>query len=242
MALRYTNTEKWSDSWFYNLKSLEKLLFIYLYENCDIAGFIEVNIKKFANDLGLSELDTKGAFKGLFRGLIYSKNNDFIYIKNFLKNQKNYPLNENNNAHLGIIKRFEHYSHIFEFQSYNDFIIGACEGLNSPYGKGIGNSKEVGLYKEQEWYKNFDVYKKQLTDEYNRLTSDKNYIKGREEFHNGLDIKKSIYKACKDFWAKEVGWKNKKANKCINIDWEATFNKALSNKMNQVWKQKEDRI
>ncbi|NMB81910.1 MAG: hypothetical protein GYA14_08835, partial [Ignavibacteria bacterium] len=65
MAYRFTNTDKWADSWFANLKPIEKLLFIYLYENCDIAGFIEINLKRWAVDIGAELKTIEGALKGL---------------------------------------------------------------------------------------------------------------------------------------------------------------------------------
>jgi hypothetical protein len=146
MAYRYTNTDKWGDSWFARLKPIEKLLFTYLCDNCDIAGFIELNPKKWASDIGLNTKQTEGALKGLGRGLIYSETNDCIFIRNFLKHQKNLPLNEKNNAHAGILKRFELYSYKFKINgNLNEFIEGASKGLVSPYGKGNGIGNEGGL-------------------------------------------------------------------------------------------------
>ena len=147
MAYRFTNTEKWSDSWFYSLSLIEKMLFIYLCENCDCAGFIEINYRRISADINVSQLDIQGAFKGLSRGLIYSKDNDSCYILNYLKHQKNLPLNPNNKAHLGILKRFELYSKKFDIQDVNEFIQGASKGLQSPIGIGIGIGIGNGLGK-----------------------------------------------------------------------------------------------
>jgi hypothetical protein len=151
MAYRYTNTEKWNDSWFSNLKPNEKLLFIYLYENCDIAGFVELNIKRWSTDLGYDKKIIEGALKGLQRGLIHSILNDCIYIRTFLKHQKNLPLNpEKNMAHRGIIKRFDVYKNKFNIQNIIEFIEGASKGLGSPYGNGIGNGIGNGNGKGKE--------------------------------------------------------------------------------------------
>lgn len=142
MSYRFTNTDKWTDSWFSNLSQIQMLLFIYLCDNCDIAGFIEINYKRWANDLN-SSIDTiEGACKGLARGLIYSNTYDCIFIRNYLKHQKNLPLNTNNKAHVGIIKRFDLYSDKFDIKDINEFIEGACKGLPSPTGIGIGNGLE----------------------------------------------------------------------------------------------------
>jgi len=142
MAYRYTNTDKWNDSWFSNLEQLQMLLFLYLCDNCDCAGFIEINYKRWANDLSSTKEKLQATIKGLHRGLIFSKDNEVLYIRNFLKHQKNLPLNiENNKAHKGIYKRFEQISYKFEIHNIIEFIEGACKGLYSPTGNGISISK-----------------------------------------------------------------------------------------------------
>ena len=148
MAYRYTNTEKWGDAWFTSLKPLDMLLFLYLVDNCDIAGFIEVNYKRWATDLNSTTEKIQGACKGLARGLKISNDESCFYVRNFLKHQKNLPLNENNKAHLGILKRFELYSQKFEIEDINEFITspleGAKKGLPSPTGNGNGNGNGIG--------------------------------------------------------------------------------------------------
>lgn len=139
MAYRYTNTDKWSDSWFSGLNQLEKLLFVYLCDNCDIAGFIEVNTRRWAVDINCSKEELEGALEGLKRCYIYSIEKDCLYLRTFLRHQKNLPLNESNKAHLGILRRFELYSHKFSIEDINSFIEGASKGLLSPTGNGIGN-------------------------------------------------------------------------------------------------------
>ena len=42
---RFTAAEKWGDGWFSNLKPLEKLIFLYLTDKCDNAGFYEINYR-----------------------------------------------------------------------------------------------------------------------------------------------------------------------------------------------------
>lgn len=169
MALRFTNTDKWNDHWFCELKPIEKLLFIYICDNCDIAGFIETNYKKWAFDIGSDKKIIEGALKGLQRGLIFSETNDCIYIKNFLKHQKNLPLNTNNKAHLGIIKRFELYSFKFKIENINSFIEGASKGLNSPYGIGIGIGngieEEIKDKKEAEYITFYNTELSKTNDE-----------------------------------------------------------------------------
>lgn len=151
MPYRYTNTDKWNDAWYLNLKPNEKLLFNYLCDNCDIAGFAEINLRMWASQIGTNSKVIEGALKGLQRGLIYSESKDCIYLRTFLKHQKNLPLNpEKNMAHRGILKRFELYSFKFSISDVNEFIEGACKGLQSPYGNGIGNGIGNGKKGESE--------------------------------------------------------------------------------------------
>jgi hypothetical protein len=147
MAYRFTDTEKWRDLWYSKLTQLQKLLFIYLCDNCDIAGFIDVNYRLWAFDIGSSEETIKGALVGLDRGLVVSNCGETLYIRNFLKHQKNYPLNEKNAAHRGIIKCFNSKGYKFDIQDINEFIEGASKGLTSP----IGNSNGIGKSKKENF-------------------------------------------------------------------------------------------
>ena len=238
MAYRFTNTDKWKDSWFSNLKQIEMLLFIYLCENCDIAGFIEVNYKRWASDLNSSESTMKESIKGLERGLIISNDGECIYLKNFIKHQKNLPLNENNRAHMGIIKRFEIYRHKFDIQDINDFILRGFEapskGLLSPTGKGISNNN---IKKEEiiKWKKDFEEYKKIVRNAYVEVLSDKDWVKKQQEFYPNVNIVKSVEKMCVNYWATPAGWENKKKSKAIKLDWKQTFTNALSKSINKVY-------
>lgn len=148
MAYRFTDTDKWKDSWFSNLNQVEKLLFMYLCDNCDIAGFAEVNLRRWAFDLNSTPSTIEGAKEGLRRGLIFSKCNEIVFIKNFLKHQKNLPLNLNNNAHLGISKRILMYAEKFDNEFIKELLEGAKEGLTSPTGKGNGKGKGKGKKEE----------------------------------------------------------------------------------------------
>lgn len=173
MAYRFTNTDKWSDLWFMELRPMEKLLFNYLCDNCDIAGFIEVIPRKWAFDIGTDVSHIEGACKGLARGLIYSKSGDCVFLRTFLKHQKNLPLNPDNKAHIGILKRFNLYKERFDIEDINEFLErnneGACKGLQSPTGIGIGKGIEKGTKekkekKEQEPKTEFEKFNAWLKD------------------------------------------------------------------------------
>jgi hypothetical protein len=85
------------------------------------------------------------------------------------------------------------------------------------------------------WRTDFETYKKELRKAYKCILTPE-YIIERENYHPNLDIVKTLEKACKDYWITEPAWKKKKASKTEEIDWKATFNNALTQKSNQVWK------
>ena len=215
MAYRFTNTDKWRDAWFSELKPIEKLLFNYLCDNCDIAGFIEITIKKWSMDIGADKSQIEGALKGLARGLIYSNTNDCLFIKNFLKHQKNLPINQNNKAHLGIIYRFEAYKNKFGFENYNELIEGACKGLQSPSGIGIGNDIGIGIGlggKEAKFNFKSELIKLGVSEQ---IASD--WIKVRKD--KGASNTETAFVAIKN----QIELSGISANECIKIAVERSW-------------------
>jgi len=123
MALRYTNTEKYSDSWFIDLEPNEKLLFYYLIDQVDNAGFYEISFRHIQFHLGISKPEILGAIKGLSRGLLGAdsdiENGSKIYLKNYLQHQKMNPLNPFNSFHKHALSVLcENY----EFVNANSFL------------------------------------------------------------------------------------------------------------------------
>lgn len=94
--------------------------------------------------------------------------------------------------------------------------------------------------KEKTWRDDFDIYKRQVTEAYNQLINDEEFIREREKYHPNLDIHLTMEKAFKDFWGVEAGWKNKKSSRSKEIDWKATFRNAISQRINQVYKQNDN--
>lgn len=141
----FTVSVKWNDEWFSNLKPLEKLVFLYLTDRCDNAGFFEINKRVDAFLIGISEDDFIGLLKTVRKCYVASKDGKKVWLKNFLKHQRNFPLNPENNSHKQIINIIMVNKENFEY----DFnILGANEGLFSPTGKVIvNNSNSKGKVK-----------------------------------------------------------------------------------------------
>lgn len=136
---RFSETDKWKDEWFASLSVIEKVVFLFLIDNCDNAGFFEINTRVNSFLIGIKEDEYLGAIKGLNRGLIASKDGKIFWIKNFLFHQKNLPLNQENNAHRQIINIIALKQSLFKVLFTE--ILGANEGLISPIGIGIGKGK-----------------------------------------------------------------------------------------------------
>ena len=64
----------------------------------------------------------QGALKGLCRSLIFSNDGEVVFLRNFLKHQKNLPLNRDNKAHRGAIKRLEKYANKFDLNVIGEAI------------------------------------------------------------------------------------------------------------------------
>lgn len=254
MAIRFTDTDKWSDVWFSELTASAKLLFMYFCDFCDAAGFLEVNPKRIAFDCGISKKEVEDSLGQLNSKLIYSKDRRYVFIRNFIRHQKNLPLNDKNNAHKGIIKRLEENLLLFDFKDINQFVsspsLAPSEPLIRGTGKGIGNgnigddigSNKGGMGEKEKgkegetWRTSYETYKNELRNAYKQSLNDTEFLQKMERYHPGIDIKLSLEKACVEFWSLEAGWKKKKASRSVDIDWTATFTNALNLKSNQVYK------
>jgi len=144
MSQRLTQTEKWDDVWFSNLSPLQKLLFIYCCDRCDIAGFLEINFRKISFEIGEKQSTIEGAFKGLSRGLLASRNGRFIFVRNFVKHQKNGKLNPDNRCHKSILEKINEKQHLFDFQILEIINKGEdlspLEGASKPQVRAYSNS------------------------------------------------------------------------------------------------------
>jgi len=87
--LRSINTAIWSDVWFEELTTSEKLLFIYLITNekTNMLGVYEVSIKKIAFETSIDKATVEKALKGFERDgkIKYAVNRVILY--NYLKHQ-----------------------------------------------------------------------------------------------------------------------------------------------------------
>lgn len=240
MAYRFTDTVKWNDTWFCELKPLSKLLFLYLCDQCDIAGFLELNVKKISFDLGTGKQEVERSVKEVSNKLIYSKDKRFIFIKKFLQHQRNLPLKETNKAHIAIINLLNQNLQLFDFTSINQYFDGGSVGDQSPLGNSIGNGDTLEDDKIKDWRDDFQIYLSDVTLAYEKISSNEDFINDRQKYHPNIDIKLSLEKSFKDYWSTEAAWNKRKKSKSKTLDWVSTFRNSLDQKMNQVYKPRQD--
>jgi len=77
-------------------------------------------------------------------------------------------------------------------------------------------------------------------ESYQKLISNKDWLTEQEKYHPNLNILLSLEKAHTQFWGTEVGWEHTKKKKSKKKNWKRTYENALSQRVNQVWKSKEE--
>lgn len=85
MAKRFTETEKWKDKWFRGLSSKHKLAYLYLLDNCDHAGVIELD-EELA-DFQIGEPIDWNAFLEAGQNRIVRTSGGKLYIAKFIEYQ-----------------------------------------------------------------------------------------------------------------------------------------------------------
>lgn len=149
MSTRQHETERWGDPWHIRLTPIAKLVFGYLCDACDCAGFREYDAFEIHRATGLSEDDVdgamkeltrpyKGACKVLLRGLQGASEGDLqlVWVRNRAKLQlTGSTLNPANRFCRGVLRRFQEHLGIFPE------IEGAYKVLASPP-KGVTRTRQ----------------------------------------------------------------------------------------------------
>lgn len=148
---RFTDTCKWDDPWFRALPGVHKLVFLYIIDRCNNAGFLEIDMDSLAFHTKLKQDLIDGALKGLIRGI--KEASGWVWVRRFLRHQKNEPLNPVNPAHKQIIAliadQIERFDGVAEFKEFT----GPLMGLFSPIGNGTGKGKgsAEGAETDEDW-------------------------------------------------------------------------------------------
>lgn len=149
---RFTETDKWKDCWFLDLSPEAKLVFIFLCETCDTAGFCQRHDRMTSAFTGVPQDRLEAIYGALSKSVIQREN--LFWVANYLHHQKNLPLNYENNAHKGAMESLVRNAHLFS-SYYPDFIgftvekLKECLGAGLPLTRGIGKGKGNVLVKQK---------------------------------------------------------------------------------------------
>jgi hypothetical protein len=148
-------TEKWEDPWFRKLKPNEKLLYLYMCERCDIAGFwpIDFGLASYLTNIPTRAL--QGAYKGLAEA--YIEHGGFVWLRDFVRQQRNWPLNEANKAHAAIIARLKEHSE-FQIDFIEELKLRPLQGASKPPWYSIGNGNGISKVIDKSKNEIFDEF------------------------------------------------------------------------------------
>jgi hypothetical protein len=156
MAKRFTDTEKWFDSWYSNLDPFGKLLWGYVLDRCDHAGIFEPNLKDINYFTGSNHASLEEIIKILEDRIITIQNGKKWFIPKFITFQYTNTLSNKNKAVAKVISRIEEYDLLKflpnikiidgDFGCKTRGLQGANKGLDSTY-QGVKEEEEE---KEEE--------------------------------------------------------------------------------------------
>jgi len=141
-GIRFTDPNKWESPGFMDRSMESKLLYNYLREVCDWGGFLEINLRLIPVHTGLQ---TEAIEKVINEDedIILSHDGRWLFIKGFLKLQKNDKL-DTDPFSKNVIKCFENNAKHFEGIPEFEEELGAIQGLPRGLGKGKSLSKGKG--------------------------------------------------------------------------------------------------
>ena len=136
---RLTETQKWEDPWFLDLKPQHKLMWLYIIDRCDHAGIYKHSDKATSFHVGAKLSFDK--FLEAVNGRLIKVSDDAYFIPTFIKFQYGLPLNVNNSAHRGVIKVLNYYGLIDKQE-------GAIKGLGSCLKAAKDKDKDKHIHKD----------------------------------------------------------------------------------------------
>jgi len=101
---RRTDPEKWLIPRFRKLPPTTKLVYLYLLDNCDWAGFMPVDVERIVFDTQIADNNIIQILEELNKDEIVLKDG-WLFVLDFIELQDNNPLNPNNNAHKNILNK-----------------------------------------------------------------------------------------------------------------------------------------
>jgi len=162
-------------------------------------------------------------------GLI-SSNNGETFNKQLLNFSETYKIKKEKNA-----KRISEWR---EKQDITKNVTCYESVCNTPKVKRskVKRSKDI-LYKEPGWKTDFEIYKQNCRDGFEKLKNDTTWLRLQSSYYKNIDIIKSIEKNFVNYWSTELGWQNKIKSGSTEINWKTTIGNSLKYKENRVYKE-----
>lgn len=104
MAKRFTDTDKWRMAWFRKLGSEGRDIWNYIHDNCDFAGFFEIDCERLSFELGIEV--TLDRIKSVLNGKYIIVADDRIFLPSFIQFQYG-ELSEASKPHVAVIKKLK---------------------------------------------------------------------------------------------------------------------------------------
>lgn len=137
MAKRFTDSDKWKDRWFRSLSPSFKLAWLYLLDNCDQAGVIELDEQLADFQIG-QQVDWK-AFIDACGDRIRDLENGKLFVLKFIGFQYGTKLSANCKAHNPVFQSLEKHSLSIPFPKGIERVHSKSPGQGK--GQGQGNSQ-----------------------------------------------------------------------------------------------------
>lgn len=163
MAKRFTDSNKFRDTWYRKLKPKHKCLWEYMLSECSIAGVLELDYDSMSFHIGDK---IKKEDLAIFKDRIYFIEDNLLFIPKFIQFQQPNGLNANNKAHINILKTLEKYgiSETLDIQEIESTYKGATEELLSSPSKGISKGTSNGKGNGKGKFNNVYLTKEQYDD------------------------------------------------------------------------------
>jgi len=198
---RITSTDKWKDSWFLQLSPNGKLMFMYLCDNCDEAGFYALNSTFMAKQLNMPAKQVVASVKEISEKLVFDGSGKKVWVKNFLFYQKRLPLDLTNDDHKKILLMLEKN---FKAFGENDDMAFITHHVETGKKKRATTSPRKKF--EKPTFEEFEAYGKEYAEQ------------------KGFNINAKWYSQLYEYYESN-GWK---VGKNAMADWKAAIRKNIS--------------
>lgn len=207
MAKRFTDNEKWKDTWFIDLPTKYKLFWIYILDECNHAGIWKVNFKVASFFIGEHLEDSE--VKRILKDRIIVLNDNYWYVKKFIKYQYKLEiqeLNPKNKLHLSVLKLLNEYK---EFKPLASPLLGVKD-KEKDIDKDINSYNEINnLYEKFVEEVKKGGFATRIESLYMRLRLEKGSLTFLlKDFKNHIIEENRLHKNTNDFFINFKNWLN----------------------------------